>query len=221
MTRVLVIDNYDSFVHTLAGYLQQLGADVTIMRNDELAVDAAAPTIAPFDAVLISPGPGRPATAGVSTAVVLAAAAARKPLLGVCLGHQVIAEAFGAEVVHAGSLMHGKTSQVMHDGGALYAGVPSPFTATRYHSLAIAPETVPDTLLVTCRALPEDDGEIMGVRHRDLPIEGVQFHPESVLTEAGYLLLGNWLAGAGLADAPRTALGLAPLAVPLVAAEPA
>lgn len=211
MTRVLVIDNYDSFVHTLAGYLQQLGADVTIMRNDDFGADAAAQTIAPFDAVLISPGPGRPATAGVSIAVVHAAAAARKPLLGVCLGHQVIAEAFGGVITNAGELMHGKTSLVVHDGGALYAGVPSPFTATRYHSLAIASSTVPDELVVTSRALPGDAGEIMGLRHRDLPIDGVQFHPESVLTEGGYTLLGNWLAGAGFPEAVVTARGLAPL----------
>lgn len=211
MTRVLVIDNYDSFVFTLAGYLRQLGADVAVVRNDDFSVDAAPRTIAPYDAVLLSPGPGKPADAGVSRAVLHAAAAARTPLLGVCLGHQVIAESFGATVTYAEALMHGKTSQVVHDGSTLYEGMPQPFTATRYHSLAVLDGTVPPDLVVTSRALPAGagasaggaagpsagslgDGVIMGLQHRDLPIWGVQFHPESVLTEGGYRLLGNWLA---------------------------
>lgn len=223
MTRVLVIDNYDSFVYTLAGYLQQLGAEVDVVRNDDFSVDAAADAIAPYDAVLLSPGPGKPADAGVSIAVVRAAAAARTPLLGVCLGHQAIAESFGGVVTNAEELMHGKTSRIVHDGGAFYAGVPQPFTATRYHSLAVVDGTVPEQLVVTSRtvtgpneATAREDGDlgtgvIMGLQHRELPIFGVQFHPESVLTEGGYLMLGNWLAVAGMPEAAITARGLNPL----------
>ncbi len=206
--RVLVIDNYDSFVYTLDGYLQQLGAETTVMRNDAIAADDVAALIADYDAVLVSPGPGTPADAGISIAAVHAAIAADKPLLGVCLGHQAIAEALGGVVTHAEELMHGKTSQVVHEGDALFEGVPENFRATRYHSLAIVDGTVPDELVVTART---EGGVIMGVRHREAPVHGVQFHPESVLTEGGYRMLGNWLAAAGLPEAAMTARGLSPL----------
>ena len=206
--RVLVIDNYDSFVYTLDGYLQQLGAQTTVLRNDAVPAEQAAALIADYDAVLISPGPGNPASAGISIAVVHAALAAQKPLLGVCLGHQAIAEALGGTVSHADELMHGKTSQVQHDGSSFYDGVPESFRATRYPSLAIVDGTVPDDLVVTART---EGGIIMGVRHRSAPMHGVQFHPESVLTEGGYRMLGNWLAEAGLPSAAETAVGLSPL----------
>jgi para-aminobenzoate synthetase component II len=208
VTRVLVVDNYDSFVYTLDGYLQQLGAETEVVRNDAIAEADAAARIAEYDAVLLSPGPGAPADAGVSIPIVHAALAAGSPLLGVCLGHQAIAEALGATVTHAEELMHGKTSQVRHDGSAFYDGVPQPFRATRYHSLAVVDGTVPDELEVTSRT---EGGVIMGLRHTSAPIVGVQFHPESVMTEGGYRMLGNWLAGAGLPEAAETAKGLSPL----------
>lgn len=208
MTHVLVIDNYDSFVYTLNGYLQQLGATTDVVRNDAFAAADAASRIAEYDAVLISPGPGTPAAAGVSIPVVHAALAAGSPLLGVCLGHQAIAEALGATVTHADELMHGKTSLITHDGSDFYVGVPQPFRATRYHSLAVVDDTVPDDLDVTART---EGGVIMGLRHRSAPIFGVQFHPESVLTEGGYRMLGNWLANSGLPEAADTAKELSPL----------
>ncbi|PRY67952.1 anthranilate synthase component II [Glaciihabitans tibetensis] len=208
MTHVLVIDNYDSFVYTLNGYLQQLGAETTVVRNDDFSVDDAAAYIADFDAVLLSPGPGTPAAAGVSIPVVKAVLDSGQPLLGVCLGHQAIAEAVGATVTHADELMHGKTSQISHDGSGFYTGVPQPFRATRYHSLAVVDETVPDLLEVTSRTA---GGVIMGLRHAELPIFGVQFHPESVLTQGGYRMIGNWLAVAGLPEASVRAEGLSPL----------
>lgn len=208
MTRVLVIDNYDSFVYTLSGYLRQLGAETEVVRNDAFSADAAPAAIADYDAVLISPGPGTPAAAGVSVPVVNAAVASGQPLLGVCLGHQAIAEAMGATVTHADELMHGKTSSVEHDGSAFYDGVPHPFTATRYHSLAVVDSTVPDALIVTSRTR---GGIIMGLRHESAPVYGVQFHPESVLTEGGYLMLANWLDVAGLPSARAAAVGLSPL----------
>ncbi|HWH97755.1 MAG TPA: gamma-glutamyl-gamma-aminobutyrate hydrolase family protein, partial [Pseudolysinimonas sp.] len=173
MTRVLVLDNYDSFVYTLDGYLQQLGATTEVVRNDSFAAGDAASRIAGYDAVLISPGPGTPAAAGVSIPVVRAALAAGTPLLGVCLGHQAIAEALGATVTHADELMHGKTSLIRHDGSGFYAGVSQPFRATRYHSLAVVDGTVPPELEVTART---EGGVIMGLRHRSAPIFGVQFH---------------------------------------------
>ncbi|WP_026372954.1 anthranilate synthase component II [Agrococcus lahaulensis] len=213
MTRILVVDNFDSFVYTLAGYLQELGADVSVVRNDR--VDARG--IAEWDAVLLSPGPGTPAEAGVSIPMVHAAIDAGTPLLGVCLGHQAIAEALGAVVTHAPELMHGKTSLVEHDGSTVFEGLPSPLTATRYHSLAVVDGTVPDALRVTARTVPDPEGEsaaggvIMALEHRDAPVWGVQFHPESVLTEGGYRMLGNWLESAGLDGAAALAAGRAPL----------
>jgi len=208
MTRVLVIDNYDSFVYTLNGYLLQLGAQTTVVRNDAFSADDAAAYIADYDAVLLSPGPGTPAAAGVSIPIVKAVIETGQPLFGVCLGHQAIAEAMGATVTHAEELMHGKTSRIEHDDSGFYDGVPQPFTATRYHSLAIVNSTVPDDLVVTSQTA---GGVIMGVRHAELPIFGVQFHPESVLTEGGYRMVGNWLAVAGLPEAAETAKGLTPL----------
>ncbi|WP_104191797.1 aminodeoxychorismate/anthranilate synthase component II [Cryobacterium sp. Y82] len=208
MTRILVIDNYDSFVYTLNGYLMELGADTEVVRNDSFENADAVSRIADFDGVLISPGPGKPSDAGVSIAVVEAALATDLPLFGVCLGHQAIAEAFGATVTNAEELMHGKTSLITHDGSDFYGGVPQPFTATRYHSLAVVASTVPSDLVVTSRT---QGGVIMGLRHASAPILGVQFHPESVLTEGGYLMLGNWLALAGLDGAQETAKTLHPL----------
>lgn len=211
MTRILVVDNFDSFVYTLAGYLQELGAEVEVVRNDRVAVTS----IGAWDAVLLSPGPGAPADAGVSIPMVHAAIETRTPLLGVCLGHQAIAEALGGVVTHAPELMHGKTSRVEHDGTTLFAGLPSPLTATRYHSLAVVDGTVPAQLRVTARTAPSDaggdPGVIMAVEHLDAPVWGVQFHPESVLTEGGYRMLGNWLEAAGLTGAAERATGRAPL----------
>ena len=208
MTRILVLDNYDSFVYTLNGYLQELGAETEVVRNDAIAASDVAARIAEYDAVLISPGPGKPADAGVSIPIVEAALTTAQPLLGVCLGHQAIAEAFGATVTNAEELMHGKTSQITHDDSDFYEGVPQPFTATRYHSLAVVDGTVPRELVVTSRTR---GGVIMGLRHESAPIEGVQFHPESVLTEGGYRMLGNWLSVAGMPEARERALHLNPL----------
>ncbi|RLP75213.1 aminodeoxychorismate/anthranilate synthase component II [Mycetocola tolaasinivorans] len=208
MTRVLVIDNYDSFVYTLNGYLQQLGAETEVVRNDTFAEADADRIVREYDAILVSPGPGTPADAGVSIAMVHAAHTHGVPLIGVCLGHQAIAEAFGATVTVAEELMHGKTSDVTHDGSAFYTGVPQPFTATRYHSLAVVNDTVPEEIEVTART---EGGVIMGLRHRTAPIYGVQFHPESVLTEGGYQMIANWLAVAGLSEAPERARTLSPL----------
>jgi para-aminobenzoate synthetase component 2 len=206
--RVLVVDNYDSFVYTLDGYLQQLGAETEVVRNDAIAEADVPARIAEYDAVLLSPGPGTPADAGISVPAVRAALAAGSPLLGVCLGHQAIAEALGATVTHAEELMHGKTSLVSHDDSDFYEGVPQPFRATRYHSLAVVDGTVPDELEVTSRT---EGGVIMGLRHRSAPVLGVQFHPESVMTEGGYRMLGNWLASAGLPEAAERARGLSPM----------
>lgn len=207
----LVVDNYDSFVFNLVQYLGQLGVDVTVWRNDDsrLRTDAdVAEAAEAFDGVLLSPGPGTPERAGASIPLVHACAVARTPLLGVCLGHQAIGVAFGGTVDRAPELLHGKTSIVHHENRGVLKGLPDPFTATRYHSLTILPETMPDELEVTART---PGGVIMGVRHTDLPIHGVQFHPESVLTEGGYRMLGNWLAAAGLPAAAETAKGLTPL----------
>ncbi|MFK4852007.1 anthranilate synthase component II [Microbacterium sp. ZW T6_19] len=209
MTRVLVVDNHDSFVHTLVGYLHELGADVSMVEAD--AIDAAGleGLFPEFDAVMLSPGPGAPADAGASIYAVRLAAEKRKPLLGVCLGHQCIAEAFGAVVSEAPELMHGMVSAVVHDGSALFDGIPSPFDVGRYHSLAVAASALPDELRVTART---GTGTVMALAHAELPILGVQFHPESVLTEGGYRMLANWLASVGDADAVARAESLHPLA---------
>ncbi|MGZ0712185.1 glutamine amidotransferase-related protein (plasmid) [Coraliomargarita sp. W4R53] len=202
---VLVVDNHDSFVHTLVGYIHELGVATQLVEAD--AMDDPVDTIADYSGVLISPGPGAPVAAGASIAVVHAAARASIPLLGVCLGHQVIAEAFGATVAQAPELMHGMTSLVHHDGDSLYAGLPDPFVATRYHSLAIVSESLPHELVVTSHT---DSGVIMGIAHLTAPIEGVQFHPESVLTQGGYRLLGNWLSSIGFVDAAQRSATLQP-----------
>jgi len=215
--RILVVDNYDSFVYTIVGYLDQLGARTVVVRNDavpeavlrstagERLVDADG---VPFDGVLVSPGPGTPHEAGASEDVIHACARTRTPMLGVCLGHQALAEVYGATVSHAPELMHGKTSQVEHEGAGVVAGLPQPFTATRYHSLAVEPETVPAELEVTCTTA---SGIVMGLQHRALPLHGVQFHPESVLTEGGHRLFANWLELCGDTRAVERSAGMAPL----------
>jgi para-aminobenzoate synthetase component 2 len=204
VAHILVIDNYDSFVFNLVQYLAQLGAQCTVVRNDQVEATEAAK----YDGVLISPGPGTPDKAGVSIAMIKYCAENSIPLFGVCLGHQAIGEAFGATVSRAPELLHGKTSQVHHDGTGVMANLPTPFTATRYHSLAVERATVPDVLLVTSKT---DSGVIMSMRHKTLPIEGVQFHPESVLTEHGHAMLANWLVQCGDAGAPARAVGLSPV----------
>ena len=201
--RILVIDNYDSFVYNLVQYLGQLSVQTVVWRNDEdaLSGDAAAyeAAVAEFDGVLLSPGPGTPQRAGATMPLVGVAARTGKPLLGVCLGHQAIGAYFGGTVDRAPELLHGKTSQVYHDDLGVLAGLPSPFTATRYHSLTVVPETIPDELVVTGRT---DTGIVMAMMHRDLPIHGVQFHPESVLTQGGHRMLANWLVLCGI-DVPE------------------
>ena len=204
--KILVVDNYDSFVYNLVQYLAQIGADVEVWRNDDprFADDAFT---SGFDGVLLSPGPGTPEEAGVCIEVIKRKAG-RLPIFGVCLGLQSIGVAYGGVVDRAPELLHGKTSQVHHDGVGVLAGLPNPFTATRYHSLAIEPDTVPAELEVTATT---PSGVIMAVRHRSLPVEAVQFHPESVLTEGGYQMLANWLAVCGDAGAPERAKDFAPL----------
>jgi len=186
---VLVIDNYDSFVYNLVQYLGELDAEPIVHRHDALTLDELE-ALEP-DAVLVSPGPGRPEDAGISNEAIRAFAGLGVPVLGVCLGHQCIGEVFGGRIERAPHVMHGKTSEITHDGQGVFAGVPSPFTATRYHSLVVARDSVPQVLEVTAQS---EDGLVMGLRHRELPIEGVQFHPESILTESGHDLLRNFLA---------------------------
>ncbi|MEY2469612.1 MAG: anthranilate synthase component, partial [Actinomycetota bacterium] len=193
---VVVIDNYDSFVYNLVQYLGELGAEPTVFRHDEITVDELAARNA--DGILISPGPGNPDEAGISNAVI-EQLGATTPILGVCLGHQCIGQVFGGRIVRAPTIMHGKTSWVRHEGDGVLAGLADPFEATRYHSLVIDPDSVPASLKVTATT---EDGVIMGVAHRELPIEGVQFHPESILTTVGHDLLRTWLAGLGV-PAPR------------------
>jgi para-aminobenzoate synthetase component 2 len=204
MARILVIDNYDSFVFNLVQYLAQLGAECTVVRNDEVEANEASK----YDGVLISPGPGTPDKAGVSIAMINYCAENSIPLFGVCLGHQAIGEAFGATVSRAPELLHGKTSQVIHNGTGVLTNLPSPFTATRYHSLAVERATVPEVLEITGST---DSGVVMSLRHKTLPIQGVQFHPESVLTEHGHLMLANWLVTCGDSGAPQRAVGLSPV----------
>lgn len=204
MAHILVIDNYDSFVFNLVQYLAQLGAQTTVVRNDQVEAAEAAK----YDGVLISPGPGTPDKAGVSIAMIKYCAENSIPLFGVCLGHQAIGEAFGATVSRAPELLHGKTSQVNHNGVGVMKNLPTPFTATRYHSLAVERDTVPAELEITSST---DSGVVMSLRHRTLPIEGVQFHPESVLTEHGHKMLGNWLVQCGDPEAINRAEGLSPV----------
>ncbi len=202
MARILVVDNYDSFVFNLVQYLGQLGAQTVVRRNDELTTADADG----FDGVLLSPGPGTPEGAGVSVEMVGACEDKGIPLLGVCLGHQAIAVAHGATVTRAPELLHGKTSEVEHTGGGVLHDLPSPFTATRYHSLAVEESTLPPEIAVTGRT---PSGVVMALRHRDKPVEGVQFHPESVLTQGGHLLLAGWLRTCGDPGAPALAPELA------------
>jgi para-aminobenzoate synthetase component 2 len=192
MTRILVVDNYDSFVYNLVQYLAQLGAEVEVRRND--AVGPADLDGLGVDGVLISPGPGTPQQAGNSMALVEACAARELPLFGVCLGHQAIGAVYGAPIVRAPELLHGKTSEVLHEGGGVLAGLPTPFTATRYHSLTVEESGLPPEIEVTGRTA---SGVVMALRHRSLPIDGVQFHPESVLTQGGHRMVANWLVRCG------------------------
>ncbi|MHC5259143.1 aminodeoxychorismate/anthranilate synthase component II [Streptomyces sp. UC4497] len=213
-TRILVVDNYDSFVFNLVQYLYQLGAECEVVRNDEVTTSyvlggtSRSKSGGGFDGVLLSPGPGAPEQAGVCIEMVRHCAATGVPVFGVCLGMQSMQVAYGGVVDRAPELLHGKTSLVGHEGKGVFAGLPDPFTATRYHSLAAEPGTVPEELEVTART---EDGIIMGLRHRELPVEGVQFHPESVLTEHGHLMLANWLVECGDKDAVARSAGLAPV----------
>jgi len=203
-TKILVVDNYDSFVFNLVQYLGQLGAECTVVRNDEVTADEASK----YDGVLISPGPGTPEKAGVSIDMINYCAEKEIPLFGVCLGHQAIGVAFGATVSRAPELLHGKTSQVIHEGAGVLNNLPSPFTATRYHSLAVGRDTVSRELVITGAT---SSGVVMSMRHKTLPIEGVQFHPESVLTQHGHLMLANWLTQCGDKDALAKSVGLSPV----------
>ena len=204
--KILVVDNYDSFVFNLVQYLQQLGAECTVVRNDAIKVSEADK----YDGVLISPGPGTPEAAGISVELVKYCSDKKIPLLGVCLGHQAIAVAYGATVSRAPELLHGKTSSVTHKNKSVLTDIPSPFTATRYHSLAIEKETLPSELEITGQT---DSGVIMAVQHKSLPICGVQFHPESVLTEHGYQMIGNWLEICGDKGARARSEGLSPVVI--------
>ncbi len=203
-TKILVVDNYDSFVFNLVQYLAQLGAECTVVRNDAVVAEDAAN----YDGVLISPGPGTPERAGVSIAIIKFCAEKKIPLFGVCLGHQAIGVAFGATVSRAPELLHGKTSLVHHQGQGVLVDLPSPFTATRYHSLCVERDTVGSELEITGAT---ESGIVMSMRHRTLPIEGVQFHPESVLTEHGHQMLANWLTVCGDKNAKTKAVGLSPV----------
>lgn len=207
MVKILVLDNYDSFVYTLNGYLQQLGAETEVIRNDSVSEQELPELLAKYDAVLISPGPGTPASAGLSIPTVKYALKTDYPVFGVCLGHQAIAEAMGATVTNAPELMHGKTSKIHHQNSEIFNDVPQGFTATRYHSLAVVRETVPEDLQITGQT---DSGIIMSLQHKSKPIYGVQFHPESVMTEGGYTMLANWLETLGLKGAKEKAKQLSP-----------
>jgi para-aminobenzoate synthetase component II len=202
--RILVVDNYDSFVFNLVQYLSQLGAECVVVRNDEVAASDAQK----YDGVLISPGPGTPEEAGITMEMIRFCADKKIPLFGVCLGHQAIAAVFGGVVSRAPELLHGKTSQVHHKQAGVFNELPSPFIATRYHSLAVERGSVPSELEITSET---ENGIVMGLRHKTLPIEGVQFHPESVLTEHGHAMLANWLAECGDKNARERAKGLSPV----------
>ena len=204
--KILVVDNYDSFVYNLVQYLGQIGAECTVVRNDEISVSAAKD----FDGVLISPGPGTPEAAGISIEMVKYCAREKIALFGVCLGHQAIATAFGATVSRAPELLHGKTSVITHTDRGVMKNIPSPITVTRYHSLAIEPATLPSELEVTSAT---ESGVVMSIEHKTLPISGVQFHPESVLTEHGHKMLGNWLVACGDMAARERSEGLTPVVI--------
>jgi para-aminobenzoate synthetase component 2 len=201
VTKILVVDNYDSFVFNIVQYLQQLGAEVVVKRNDEVTANS----INEFDGVLLSPGPGTPEDAGACIEIVNAAIEKQNPLLGVCLGHQAIGAALGGKVSRAPELLHGKTSQVQHKNEGVFKDLKSPFRATRYHSLAIETPNFPNDLTITATT---ESGVIMGVKHKTAPLEGVQFHPESVLTEGGHHLLANWLESTGDLNAQSKALSI-------------
>ena len=203
-TKILVVDNYDSFVFNLVQYLQQLGAECAVVRNDAVAAAEASN----YDGVLISPGPGTPEKAGISVEMIKYCAQHSIPLFGVCLGHQAIGVAFGATVSRAPELLHGKTSLVYHKQEGVLADIPSPFIATRYHSLCVEKDSVPNTLHITGST---DSGLVMSLQHTTLPIQGVQFHPESVLTEHGHQMLANWLVMCGDKGAREKAVGLSPV----------
>jgi anthranilate synthase/aminodeoxychorismate synthase-like glutamine amidotransferase len=203
---IFLLDNYDSFTFNLYQALAGLGADVEVVRNDQVSAAEVEARLDEIDGVVVSPGPCTPNEAGISVELIRTVAG-KKPILGVCLGHQSIGAAFGADVVHAPRLMHGKTSMISHDGTGIYEGLPNPFLATRYHSLIVEPETIPDEFEITAHA---DDGVVMGIRHKELPIEGVQFHPESILTTSGNDLLANFLRSCGVAPVvpePELVLG--------------
>lgn len=204
MTKILVVDNYDSFVYTIVDYLRLLGAHTEVVRNDVVAVDS----VALYDGVLVSPGPGTPAEAGLSQPVIAECARTNTPMLGVCLGHQALAELYGGTVGHAPELMHGKTSMITHSGEGVFAGLESPLRVTRYHSLAAEPAALPEELRVTAET---ESGIIMALEHVSAPLWGVQFHPEAVLTEGGHRMLANWLTLCGSAEALELAEGKAPL----------
>ena len=203
--RILVIDNYDSFVFNLVQYLAQLGADVTVKRNQNITLEQGLT----YNGILISPGPGTPLDAGACLEIVKGAHG-RVPIFGVCLGHQVIAEAFGGVITRAPELFHGKTSQISHLGNSVMSTLPNNFTATRYHSLTLDPNTVPEVLEITGYS---ESGVIMGIKHKTLPIEGVQFHPESVLTEGGHEILANWLADCGFPEAREKLSSITPVTI--------
>ena len=207
MVNILVLDNYDSFVYTLNGYLQQLGAETTVMRNDAITEEELPALLQKFDAGLISPGPGTPASAGLSIPTVKYALDTDYPVFGVCLGHQAIAEAMGGRVESAPELMHGKTSKVNLQDSLILKGLPQGFMATRYHSLAVVPESVPEQLLVTGQT---ESGIIMSLQHKTKPIYGVQFHPDSVMTEGGYQMIANWLETLGVEGALEKSKSLSP-----------
>lgn len=206
--KIIVIDNYDSFVHNLVSYLEELGAETTVVRNDETTRELELLKNGEYQGVLVSPGPGTPEEAGASKIIIALCANMRIPIFGVCLGHQAIAEVFGATVSHAPELMHGKTSLVTHTQQGPFKNIPSPVKVTRYHSLSVRPETVGKGLLVTAQT---QTGVIMGIIHETLPIWGVQFHPESVITEHGYMMIGNWISLCGDEDAPIRAMNKVPL----------
>lgn len=215
MTKILVVDNYDSFVYTLVSYIRELGAQTHVIRNDDMSAEAVVALAAEYDGILLSPGPGVPAESGVCPNLIAWAETSGIPVFGVCLGHQALGEVFGATVTHSPVLMHGKTSVITHDSQGIFFGCKNPLTVTRYHSLAIVDDTIDlEKFMVTART---DDGVVMAIEHREQPLFGVQFHPESVLTECGYLMLGNWLEVCGIDGAAARAAAMSPMASAIAA----